>query len=151
MLRFTAVLLAGFVAASSAALAQERGSPADAKALLAKADAHYNSVGRDQAFRDFADKTGGYIDRDLFVYCNDDHAIITLHLNPHLIGKDSHDLTDPATGRAFAVQMVEEALKNGTAEADYSWVDPITKKIAAKHAFAKRFSSKEVCAVGYFK
>jgi cytochrome c len=153
MLRYgIAVVLTGLLAASSAALAQERGSAADAKALLQKAEVHYKAVGRDQAFHDFADKTSGYIDRDLYVWCVDDKSIITLHaLNPHLIGKDAHDLTDPSTGRAFAVQMGQDAFRNNRSEVDYSWVDPITKKIAAKHAFAEKFSPREVCAVGYFK
>ena len=42
----------------------ERGTPAEAKALLAQAVAHYNEVGRKQALADFNAKKAPFVDRD---------------------------------------------------------------------------------------
>src|SRR5262249_50633554 len=49
----------------------ERGTPAEAKAMLEKAVEHYKSVGRTQAFADFNAKKAPFFDRDLYVFCND--------------------------------------------------------------------------------
>ena len=57
------------IAASVLVFAAERGTPAEAKAMLQKAVAHYKEVGRKQALADFNAKKPPFGDRDLYVFC----------------------------------------------------------------------------------
>jgi cytochrome c len=66
--KLTGTLLA-LTAISVGALASERGTPAEAKAMLAKAVAHYKAVGRQQALADFTARKAPFGDRDLYVFC----------------------------------------------------------------------------------
>ena len=61
------ILLASLAAASAALFAANHGTPAEAKAMLEKAVAHYKSVGRKQALADFNAKKPPFWDRDLYV------------------------------------------------------------------------------------
>jgi cytochrome c len=57
--------------------AADRGTPAEAKAMLQKAVAHYKQVGRKQALADFNAKKPPFGDRDLYVACiGPDHTIV---------------------------------------------------------------------------
>jgi cytochrome c len=63
------VITLSFVAVLAAmpALADDRGTPEQAKALLEKAAVHFKDVGADKALSDFNDPQAGYQDRDLFI------------------------------------------------------------------------------------
>ncbi len=63
------LLLAAAIAVSVGLAASERGTPAEAKAMLQKAVAHYKSVGRQRALADFTGKKAPFADRDLYVAC----------------------------------------------------------------------------------
>ena len=69
--RLTLAILVLMLAAASA----HRGTPQEAKAMLAKAAAHYKSAGRAQALKDFNARSGPFIDRDLYVFCIASDAI----------------------------------------------------------------------------
>src|ERR1700694_4027002 len=62
-------LIVGALSAGGAGAASDRGTPAEAKAMLQKAVAHYTSVGRKQALADFTAKKAPFGDRDLYVAC----------------------------------------------------------------------------------
>jgi len=66
VLMLTLALAISVGVSSSAA---NRGTPAEAKALLKKAVAHYQSVGRKQALADFTGGKAPFVDRDLYVFC----------------------------------------------------------------------------------
>jgi cytochrome c len=65
------MLLAAVLFTAALLCAADRGSPAEAKAMLDKAIAHYKSVGRKQALADFNSKKPPFFDRDLYVVCFD--------------------------------------------------------------------------------
>jgi cytochrome c len=132
------------------ALAAERGSEVEAKALLDKAIAHVNEVGTDTAFADFSRTDGGYVDRDLYVYCFDMEGKALAHGgNPALIGKNLMEMKDPD-----GVQPVKESIRIlGSTEKgvlDFKWPNPISKKIEAKSAFISK-AKNDWCGVGYYK
>src|SRR4051794_37141641 len=54
---------------ASPGLPSGRGTPEEAKAMLAKAVEHYNEAGRDQALADFNKMKSPFGDRDLYVFC----------------------------------------------------------------------------------
>jgi cytochrome c len=136
--------------ASGVALADERGSKDEAKALLDRAVAHVQEVGADTAFADFTRKDGGFIDRDLYVYCFDMHGAAVAHGgNPGLVGKNLSGMKDPD-----GVQPVEESIKiaqtTGEGWLDFKWPNPVTKKVEAKQAYVKRVGDAW-CGVGFYK
>ncbi len=133
------------------ALAEDgRGTKEEAKGLLDRAIAHVNEVGIDSAFADFSRKDGGYVDRDLYVYCFDMEGKAMAHGgNPGLIGKNLMEMKDPD-----GVQPVKESIRILQAAAegtlDFKWPNPVSKKIEAKSAFLSR-AKEDWCGVGYYK
>ena len=150
-MRLITIAALGAAFLSCPAMAADKGTSEEAKALLAKAVAHYQEVGREAAFKDFADKKGPYVDRDLYIWCMDKAHIITHHtMVPPLIGKSGETAKD-AEGKVFSPAVTDEALAKGTATVDYKYSNPVTKQIEAKTALAQKVSDNEVCAVGYYK
>jgi len=142
----TVVMIAG------AAWSQEaRGTSEQAKALLDKAVAHYGAVGRAQALSDFDERQGPFVDRDLYVFCFGPGRQISAHgMNAALIGKDIGIFKDH-DGKAFAAEMYDLGISNGSGQIDYQWVNPTTKKIERKSSHFQKVASDEVCAVGFYK
>lgn len=50
------------------AQAQDRGTPAEAKAMVKKAVAYVKEVGRDKALAEFGNPKGKFIYKDLYIY-----------------------------------------------------------------------------------
>src|SRR5579883_939007 len=122
--------------AAALAVAEEgRGTREEAKALLDRAVAHVNAIGTDKAFADFSGREGGFVERDLYVYCFDMEGKALAHGgNPGLIGKNLIDMKDPD-----GIQPVKESIRILQAAAegtlDFKWPNPLSKKIEAKSAF----------------
>jgi cytochrome c len=132
------------------ALAGERGSQDEAKALLDKAITHVNEAGTEKAYADFSRADGGYVDRDLYVYCFDMEGKALAHGgNPALIGKNLMEMKDPD-----GVQPVKESIRilgsSGAGTLDFKWPNPISKKIEAKSAYISK-AKNDWCGVGYYK
>ena len=68
-LRLRQLVVASITFGSFLLFAADRGTPAEAKAMLQKAVAHYKEVGRKQALADFNAKKAPFGDRDLYVVC----------------------------------------------------------------------------------
>jgi cytochrome c len=138
-------LIASFV------YAQEKGTKAEAKALLKKAVALIKAEGPDKAFPQLQDPNGKYVMKDLYVYVvTIDGRIVKVHPKmPAMIGKSWPNMKD-ADGKDFGTDLYEGALKNGSGSVDYKWVNPSTKKIESKAAFYERVGGNIVVS-GYYK
>ena len=135
------------VLASAAAGAADKGTPDEAKALLEKAVA---AVKADEAkaLAAFTDPKGGFVDRDLYVFCFTADGKITAHGgNPSMVGTDARPNKDP-DGKPIGAEMVALAGKGGTLE--YKWTSPVTKQIAPKVTFLKPVG-QQTCGVGAYK
>jgi signal transduction histidine kinase len=132
------------------AIAADRASKEEAKALLEKALAHIDAVGKDQAYADFSRRDGGFVDRDLYVYCADMEGNILAHgANPVLIGQNLIDLTD--TDGAHPIREgVRVVQTSGSGWIEFRFPNPVTKKIEAKTAFVSK-AKDNWCGVGYYK
>jgi cytochrome c len=144
------VALSALVMGAGIALAGERGSQEEAKALLDKAIGHVNQVGADHAYADFSRPDGGFVDRDLYVFCVDMEGKMLAHgNNTALIGRNVIEMRDPD-----GVQMVKESIRilnsSGAGTINFKWPNPISKKIEAKSAFIARVKG-DWCGVGYYK
>ena len=143
------IALSALVMGAGIALAAERGSQEEAKALLDKAISHVNEVGSEKAYADFSRADGGYVDRDLYVYCLDMEGKVVAHgNNPALIGKNLMEVKDPD-----GVQPIKESIRilasANTGSFDYKWPNPISKKIEVKSAFMAK-AKGDWCGVGYY-
>jgi signal transduction histidine kinase len=149
LMRIT-VALSTLVMGAGIAFAGERGSQEEAKALLDKAIGHVNDVGTDRAYADFSRADGGFVDRDLYVFCVDMEGKMLAHgNNAALIGRNVIEMRDPD-----GVQMVKASIRilssSGAGTINFKWPNPISKKIEAKSAFIARVKS-DWCGVGYYK
>jgi cytochrome c len=132
---------------SFAAGAADKGTPDEAKALLDKAVA---AVKADEAkaLAAFSDPKGGFVDRDLYVFCFTKDGKITAHgANPAMVGTDASLNKDP-DGKPIGTEMVALAGKGGTLE--YKWQSPTTKQVAPKVTFLKP-AGNQTCGVGAYK
>src|SRR3954468_22180549 len=93
MKRLLATLVA--VLAMTAAFADDRGTPAEAEAMVKKAIAHYKKVGRDAAMPDFSNTKVVFVDRDLYVVVLQMDGLELAHINPRTVDKNVIDLRDP--------------------------------------------------------
>ena len=113
------VLIAGPVLAATQA---ERGTPAQAKAMLDKAVAYYNSNGRKKALADFTAKKSPFSDRDLYVFCiGPDHKLIANGGFREFIGLSADSLKNSA-GKSIGQAGWDIAMKKGQGDLHYQWL-----------------------------
>ncbi len=131
-----------------AARAVERGTPAEARALVAKAVRHIAEAGRDQALEDFSDPKGAFVDRDLYIVVHDLTGRILAMPNPVLRGKDVSQLKD-ADGKLFVQQVLRVARESGSGDVDFRWPNPMTQQIEAKTSYLQRVEDLIVSCGSY--
>ena len=126
---------------ASTAGAQERGTKAEAQAMVDAALEHAKKVGAEQAFKDFSTDKAHWTKKDLYVVAFDMKANMKAHgANEKLIGKNHMDMKD-ANGVMFTAEMVKLAQTKGEGWVDYQWVHPQTNKMAAKSSYVKKLSN----------
>ena len=132
------------------AYAQDRGSSAEAKALLDKAVAFYKANGQEKAFAAFNDSKGQFVSKDLYIFALDVNGKILSHgANAGLIGKDMMGTKD-ADGKLFMKEMVETAKTKGKGTVDYKWENPKTKIVEQKSSYVEKVDGI-VLGCGYYK
>jgi hypothetical protein len=147
----TATTSASAAAAPAPASTSERGTPAEAKAMLDKAVAHYESVGRKQALADFNARKPPFFDRDLYVVCiGPDHIEAANGGFPQYVGVSADALKD-ADGKPLGRSLVDAANKGGDS-VRYRWVNPVSGKTEPKVTFVKKVASGggDVLGVGAY-
>jgi hypothetical protein len=130
------------------AVAQQFGTAAEAKAMLEKAVAALKANEVD-ALAKFNSPTGGFRDRDLYVFCFDmTTGKFNAHVNPALMGTDARALK--VNGQPVG-QMVYDAAKEGAiTTVDYDFPKPGTTQAVPKESYVTRVGN-EGCGVGYYK
>ena len=132
------------------AYAQDRGTAAEAKALLDKAVVFYKANGQDKAFAAFNDSKGQFVSKDLYIFALDMNGKILSHgANAGLIGKDMMGAKD-ADGKLFMKDMVETGKTKGKGTIDYKWENPKTKKVEQKSSYVEKVDGV-VLGCGYYK
>lgn len=127
----------------------ERGTPAEAQAMLRQAVDHYNSVGRDQALADFNHKKAPFGDRDLYVVCIGPHDTITANGGfPQYVGM-SPDILKDAEGKPLGKSIWEVGNSKGEGSVQYMMSNPVSRKIEPKITFVQKVGD-DVCGVGAY-
>jgi cytochrome c len=103
-----------------------------------------------KAFVEFNKLHGKYSEDDLYVFVVDmtDNQFMAHGINHRLIGKDAMALRD-TTGKAVLKEMFAALNDKDSAEIDYVWPNPLTKKIENKHTMVRKVSNYLV-GVGYY-
>jgi len=145
-------ILSIFLLALLSSMAQfvaNRGTPAQAKAMLQKAVEHYKSVGRKQALADFTAKKGPFGDRDLYVVCiGSDHTIVANGGFPQYVGLSADALKD-VDGKSVGQQGWDIASSKGEGAVRYRWINPVTHKVEPKITFFAKVGD-DACGVGAY-
>lgn len=137
-LGFVGVLVMVLAFSGSAFSAAEFGSKDEAMAMVKRAIAHVDQVGIEKAGPEFSDPKGKWIDRDLYLNVAGLDGIRVAHgLNPKLIGKSLAEAVD-INNKAYGKEIMEVATAKGTGWVDFTFTDPVTKKLVPKSLYVER-------------
>ncbi len=136
-------------AMASPAFAAERGTAAEAEAMVKKAVAYLKTNGKAKAAEEFTNGAS-FKDRDLYISFYEMGGTVIAHgANAKLVGKNLIGLKDP-DGKLF-IQMIVDVAKKGKGWTDtYKFRDPLTDKLAEKVIYVERVDDTWI-GVGVYK
>jgi signal transduction histidine kinase len=141
-------LVVGALAAVSAASAGDKGTAAEAQALLDRAVKLVQTDGEAKALAAFNDPKGGFQDRDLYVFCSGPDNKLSAHRDPKLVGSEIASIKGP-DGRTVGKE-IQELGKKGGGTLEYKWPNPVSNKVETKVSYIKK-AGNQVCGVGAYK
>lgn len=141
--------LLGLVLAGPAHAA-DKGTPAEAEAMVGKAIAYIKANGPEKAYDEFTNGKS-FKDRDLYVFVYDLTGKNLAHgANPKLVGKDLIALKDP-DGKPVTKMLVDLAKEKGKGwSSEFKFRNPLTNKIQNRVVYIERVGETFVGA-GVFK
>ena len=123
----------------------------EAKALAERAVDYIRDVGRERAFADFSRPDGGFVDGELYIFCQDISGVVVAHGgNPRIVGRNMADVRGP-DGRLSNVEINRLGLSQGSGWLEFRWPNPATKRIELKAAYVLKVDDSTVCGSGYYK
>lgn len=119
--------------------------------MMDSAIEHYESVGEEQAFKDFAVKDSEYNKGEFYIFVTEmtDFNLVFHGANEKLVGKNLSKLKD-TDGKPFVMEMREVATGPGEGWVTYKWTHPVTKKITPKQTYVKR-TGDVYFGIGFFE
>jgi hypothetical protein len=155
MLRKLAIGALGAVVVMFSTTAFAQGTAAEAKAMLEKAVAAVKAD-KAKALDMFNKGEGGFLDRDLYVFCSNvsDGKVLAVG-NPNakqLIGTDGRILKD-STGRAYGQELFAAGQKpeGQITEVSYLFARPVSDKTPVPKVSLVTRVGDIYCGVGYYK
>lgn len=128
----------GFFMSSAAVAADDRGTTAQAQAMVKKGIAYIKKNGKEKAFADFADAGNKeFHDRDLYLFVYDMNGVNLSHgANPKMVGKNLIDLK--VEGKPIIKDMVTALKTKNDGWIDYQWPNPVTKALETKSSYFEK-------------
>jgi signal transduction histidine kinase len=143
-----AAVLALLAGAASAATSNANAN--EATAMVKKGVAYIKANGKDKAYAEFNNRSGPFVDRDLYLAVYGLDGTVRAHgANEKMIGKNLIDLKD-IDGKAFVKERVEMAQTKGSFWQDYKFTNPVTRKIEPKRMYCEKLDDSAVCG-GIYK
>jgi len=116
----------------------------DAKALTEKAAEFWKTNGKEKALAEFNNPKGQFVKGDLYVVAHDFKGIVLAHGgNPKLVGTNLYDQKDPNGGKYFVREQIEVAKTKGSGWVEFSWANPVTKKVQPKKSWVIRIGHED--------
>ena len=147
---FMGSIIGAIVVVSGIAVAQTpMGTAAEAKALLEKAVAAVKAD-KAKAIAAFNSPTGGFKDRDLYVFCaNAGDGTINAG-PPSVMGRKVQELTDKK-GKAFGMEMLKVSAEGKFGEVSYMFPRPGADTTPVEKISYVTKVADQMCGVGYYK
>ena len=144
------LVIAAAVCAASVGAVEQRVTAKEAEAMVKKGVAYIKANPREKAMADITDKSGMFVDRELYltVYTTDGTALAH-GANAKFVGKNMIDLRD-ADGKEHIRERMELAKTKTTFWQDFKFVNPVTKKMEPKQMYCERANELIVCG-GIYK
>jgi cytochrome c len=136
------MLVAAFciVGFQAGAVAQDRGTKEEAKAMVDAAVEHVKKVGPEQAFKDFNSDKATWAKKDLYVFAYNMKGDCTAHgADSSMVGKNKLDLKDPS-GKLIVKELIDKAASGGGV-VEYEFAHPQTKKVEGKATYVQKLSN----------
>ncbi len=142
VLMVSVVLMVAIGVASAA----EFGTREQAKAMLERAIVVLKAD-KDRALDLFTSGDGGFIDRDLYVFCGGPDGMLTAH--PYFMGINMKAIKDK-TGMAVGEEVYASAKEGEVSEISYKWLQPGGgDEQVDKVSFYTKVAD-QVCGVGFY-
>jgi len=139
MRRLILVLTACLLTAGAALADDTRATPQDAEELVKTAVSYLKRHGVEKGFKEFRNKGGPFIYKDLYIFVNDLEGQLVLHgADPSKEGKRMASATDP-DGRPYVQERLELIRTKGSGWNNYKYLNPATKKVEQKTAYVERW------------
>lgn len=134
------------------ATAQEKGTSAEAKAMVKKAVAYVKKVGEKRALAEFQKPKSSFVHKDLYIFATSLEGVALAHpMTPGLVGKNLMALKD-ADGKMFVKERNEIARTKGGGTITYRWTNHQTKKVELKETYFELVPGTNVILnCGYYK
>ena len=145
VLMVSVVLMVAIGVASAA----EFGTREQAKAMLERAIVVLKAD-KDRALDLFTSGDGGFIDRDLYVFCGGPDGMLTAH--PYFMGGKAKGYKDK-TGKAVGEEMYASAKEGEISEIAYKWRQPGLSGLGDEQVDKVSFYTKvadQICGVGFY-
>ena len=132
------------------AAAAERVTPKEAEAMVKRGVAFIKANPRDKAMAEITDPKGQFVDRELYltVYKMDGTAMAH-GANAKFVGKNMMDLRD-GNGKEHIRERMEMAKTRSAFWQDFTFLNPVNKKIEPKQMYCEKSDDLVVCG-GIYK
>ena len=140
------VVAAVLMVAAGVASAAEFGSREQAKAMLERAIAVLKAD-KERALDLFTSGDGGFIDRDLYVFCGGPDGMLTAH--PYFMGINLKMFKDK-TGMAVGEEVYASAKQGEVSEISYKWLQPGGGDAQVDKVSFYTKVADQVCGVGFY-
>jgi cytochrome c len=139
-------VVAAAFACCGAAVAADGASKEEAVAIVRKAVAFIKEQGPEKAYLEFSDRTGKFVDRDLYVVVyRMDGRVLAHGANERFVGKDMIVAQD-IDGKLYVKERVELAATQPSFWQDYKFVNPVHMTIEPKQTYCERLDDTVVCS-----
>jgi methyl-accepting chemotaxis protein len=140
---------AGMLREAVASMRLRKGSADEAMALVRRALAHLEAVGRAQALVDFHDPQGSFIDRDLYVFAIDrEGSFAVFGARPEVVGQGVGAV--PGLDGEF-VRKCWMAAEAGGGWVQYDVVSPISGEIMGKESYICDDGAGHAMGCGFYR
>ena len=148
--KLTTTLTMALALAATSVFAVERVTPKEAEAMVRKGVAYIKANPLDKAMADITDPKGAFVDRELYltVYKMDGTALAH-GANARFVGKNMIELRD-GNGKEHIRERLEMAKTKNTFWQDFTFVNPVNKKMEPKQMYCQRTEDLLVVCGGIY-
>lgn len=140
---------AGKLREAVASMRLRQGSADEALAMVERARAHVEQTGREQAFSDFHDAKGAFVDRDLYIFAFDREGVYSAcGAKPANVGQP-YSVT-PGLDRDF-VDRIWAAADAGGGWVCYEVLNPLNNAVTPKESYVLALDTQTLIGCGIYR